>query len=837
MAGAALTHTVTELVHEDRLATLLAGWDKLDFSEPERAWMGTADTRAKLAQFLERAHRQSGGVSGVRVKYSRSKVGERFGGRLFAEGPSLQSLLRKLRHTLARDLYHDLDMVNAHPALLLQMDGVGDLPHLRSYTAARDERLRELQTLNAAADMAVSRDSAKQTVLAVINGGTSDAAALAVVPAWLDELTAEMRALHARVAEHPDNKRLRSWVERTHGRANVGGSMLNHKLCAAEDQCIQAALAFLRSRSLPCDNVVLVFDGLMLPCGLACVDAAFLEAMSAHVKTATSYAVEFTEKAMDEALDLSALEPVRRAPTPVVLNDREAADLIAATLGDRVRFVDGKRAFARTRRGVWSDCPREVAGVLKRIVTESGIKRLDAQGKPQEYASNDVHARAIVSLLASDPATDPDFPRLLRLSNMRKVFFEDGVYDFDIGEHGMFRAETAEDLPVFRIPRPYPAEGNAELEAEVRRRVLDDAFGDAAKVDNVAEHLARALANECEDKQMVIVEGERDSGKGNMASLVETAFGPYVATINSNVFLFCAGCGEDAAKKLSWMLACEHKRIVFTQEIKVDPSNPRHRVDGATLKMAVSGGDNIQARGNYMDEVNTNFDARVFFFCNQFPPVEPRDALDFIQVVRMPYKFVSQERFDAEHDRLSVLRVGDSGIKRWCRRPDVVDAFVRIVLQAYRRRSERGVPPCELVLRDSTQWRRDNAGGGGDDACEGTDELAQFAAVFEFTGARDDFVFSRQAAEALREAGAESDSKKIRARMENMGATYDHNLPVPGGGGARRRGWRGVRVRDEAGDALAREAVVAGEGSLNAVSAPASCDGSVCRLFQSMGVS
>jgi hypothetical protein len=42
-------------------------------------------------------------------------------GRYFAKGPfSLQSLPKEVRHTISKDYYYDVDIVNAHPVILHQ---------------------------------------------------------------------------------------------------------------------------------------------------------------------------------------------------------------------------------------------------------------------------------------------------------------------------------------------------------------------------------------------------------------------------------------------------------------------------------------------------------------------------------------------------------------------------------------------------------------------------------------------------------------------------------------------------------------------------------------------
>jgi hypothetical protein len=577
------TFASTELMRESDAATLLARWAELDVPTETRAQWEQHGTREALRRYLDRAHATGRatanhhGLSGVPVTYQRSKtaIQAQTGARQFAVGGlSMQGLPRQLRHTLAHNLYHEIDIVNAHPTILRQWCAREHIavPALEGYVDDRDAKLAELVRANASVGMSFGRDHAKQVALAILNGGSRDADELAAHPDWLTALRNEMRYVHGRMLERRELSKLKAIIARDSNAGNVGGSLANHVMCDVEDRIVDAAVSFLGSRNVSCANIVLVFDGFMIPRGLCDVDDAFLGALAAHVRSKTGYSVRFVEKAIDSGIDLTKLSRAQRPATRMAANDSEVAAMIEENLPDRVRFSGGGRTFARTRAGIWTDNAKDVAGVLKKIVTDSGIKRPDKNGLPQEYASNDVHARAIINLLVCDPPTDPSFPERLRAANLRRLFFADGVFDFDLGVRGEFRAETPDDMAIFRIPRPFPRdEGrNPDLEAEVRRRILESAFGPAEVVDNVLEHLARALTCEVDDKQIIVIPGERNSGKGNVSAAVENAFGPYVTTTNSNSFLHTTSfaAGGDEAKKLSWLLACAGRRIVFTQEIK-----------------------------------------------------------------------------------------------------------------------------------------------------------------------------------------------------------------------------------------------------------------------------
>ena len=69
-------------------------------------------------------------------KYANGKVT----GRLFVQGYGLQRIPRLFRALLAKDIYIDLDMINAHPTVLLFLCNKHniDCPHLTYYVASRD---------------------------------------------------------------------------------------------------------------------------------------------------------------------------------------------------------------------------------------------------------------------------------------------------------------------------------------------------------------------------------------------------------------------------------------------------------------------------------------------------------------------------------------------------------------------------------------------------------------------------------------------------------------------------------------------------------------------------
>lgn len=100
-------------------------------------------------------------------------------GRTYASVPSMQSCPSTLRSALVGRWYHDIDIANCHPTLMLQVaskwgDGAQGAPRLRSYVEHRKDMLCQIAKL-----FGVTLAAAKDGVLRVLNGGSGHA--------WLQE--------------------------------------------------------------------------------------------------------------------------------------------------------------------------------------------------------------------------------------------------------------------------------------------------------------------------------------------------------------------------------------------------------------------------------------------------------------------------------------------------------------------------------------------------------------------------------------------------------------------------------------------------------------------------
>jgi len=190
---------------------------------------------------------------GKRIKYGPSK--NRQNGRLFSKQASGQGLSRPIRHTIFRDNYIDIDVVNCHPILLSWFchKKKWQCEKLDIYIQNRDQILKDTMT-----SLQIEKDEAKNIFLKTLNGGELDKGI--IYPPFIDEFASEMKAIvNNVVCETPPDEMATILKTKSY---NLGGSILNRKLCCIENFVLKKIVEVLSLNGF--DNLVLCFDGLMV---------------------------------------------------------------------------------------------------------------------------------------------------------------------------------------------------------------------------------------------------------------------------------------------------------------------------------------------------------------------------------------------------------------------------------------------------------------------------------------------------------------------------------------------------------------------------------------------
>jgi len=229
-------------------------------------------------------------------------------GRFHATGSlSMQGMPRELRHTIAAGKYIDIDMKNAHPVILLFLCEGRNIrtPCLEQYIKNRDTLLAKVSD---------NRETAKTTILSMINGGMKAYNALASKPSWLKKFKKEIDMIHGKFAEDKEFKAHKKKRESAGIDFNHEASYMNVQLCDFENKILVVIWEALGKPK----NCVLCFDGMMVGAKLPP-----LQELEAKVEQALKIKIELTIKDMNQGFTLGEVEPYEppKAPTSFDFDD------------------------------------------------------------------------------------------------------------------------------------------------------------------------------------------------------------------------------------------------------------------------------------------------------------------------------------------------------------------------------------------------------------------------------------------------------------------------------------------------------------------------------------
>jgi phage/plasmid-associated DNA primase len=256
------------------------------------------DNTKQLRTIYKKYVKQSNSDGTIEVSYRQKGSKQRKGGligRYFATGSlSLQSITRPIRQAVCSDYYWDIDIVNAHPNILMQYCKFQKIPCpiLESYVKDRDSIIK---------NSTISKATFKTEFLAILNGrqfrkqfriqNVDD-----FFTQWNLEAT---KILERTVALNKD-------ILPSKKDYNENGSVTNKFICSIENKILFNTFNFLAEREY--EPEVLCFDGLMIRKKGEISDLErTLKDLSDYVHEKTDYRVEFIVKPMTDGLDLSKI--------------------------------------------------------------------------------------------------------------------------------------------------------------------------------------------------------------------------------------------------------------------------------------------------------------------------------------------------------------------------------------------------------------------------------------------------------------------------------------------------------------------------------------------------
>lgn len=229
-------------------------------------------------------------------------------GRLISKGPSLQGVSRKVRHTIAKERYIDIDVKNCHPVVLLKIcDDYGiDASSVKYYVDNREECLAEIVKI-----FGWSRDEAKQRMLAIMNGEAPSKILNGHIieerPEWLVNYIRDIPEIMGYISDkHPKLYELTKKKKEF----NVEFSTANKVLLIWENKILNVMIDVFEANEV--EVGALCFDGLLIYSDKELeydgVLKGILRDAEKAVKKTLNISIQLEVKPMDQSLDLTGFE-------------------------------------------------------------------------------------------------------------------------------------------------------------------------------------------------------------------------------------------------------------------------------------------------------------------------------------------------------------------------------------------------------------------------------------------------------------------------------------------------------------------------------------------------
>jgi hypothetical protein len=624
-------------------------------------------------------------------------------GRLFVKHNGIQRLQSKLRGVLCDGVYTDLDMVNAHPTILLYLCKLNHFQsyNLEMYIMNREQKINELMN-----ETNKSRTEIKNLILTSMNSDIEinkykiDNKYKTIKSSFFLGLDKEFKEIQKSfLKQYPEYEKVLKQLGKTE---NIQGKVLNKVLCDYENKILQEGINKLYENEYinNTDDMILMFDGLMLENKNIKVDNKLL----IDKLNDNEYNIKWDIKEHDISIKTN-LEDINVDDNDDILSGKfdkliDIAELMNKTVlkdkliycGDILYYIEDNVLITKSK-----------------IIKQAVLKKLKEQDfyipcftGHMELIVDYNKMEDVFKWILLDVEKNNNFIDNIWDNTLQKLCFENGYYDF---KKSKFINEYEDLTTPIKISKKVIMKSNPNVRKELFKRVLYPIFtvkkeGDERfhLMEYMLYRLARIMAGHIEDKIWMTFEGLRDSGKGVLCDLFKNSFGKYIYSINASNFLMKRG--DEDAKTLSWMLDLQFTRLAITQEIQLEEKTV---IDGNKIKKMNSGGDRLNARKNYQDEIEFRIQSSLVMCINDLPEIKPSDAKQKCIPFKMKSKFVKDVEKDAQYNNYSYYLLDGNIKNNFINKDEVINEFTLLIFEYYNRKDTSYPEELFKSIKDSDE--------------------------------------------------------------------------------------------------------------------------------------
>ncbi len=585
-----------------------------------------------------------------------------------------QNMLREYRSILCCEDFYDIDIRNCQPTILEQYCKQNDIscPKLSHYNSNRDAILKLMSGH-------LEKEDVKLQFITMMYGGKFDYEINEIykIKSFYDEV----QIIIDKVAKlNP------SWVEyaKSCKEKNINGSVCSYVCQEIEDKIVMYAKDFLTKSKY--EISALCFDGLMVR-KTHPITPTILTQLNNYCYSKTQYKVEFLIKPFEQVVQIDPTELNYNPECHPIDNDKEASDILINLLNKKFIKSNG-RIFHKK----YDDAniyieksDKESKDILIKFIMNHNFQINQSNGMRKDYSRTIKGANNLYQTVIANLEDDEEFLKKVWKSNLYKLCFIDGYYDY---KSASFKKYDEETYTTTYVKRLFPRDINESKIKELYEKILYPIFNDTPQLEFILNWFSRGLAGHYEEKTWAVGIGLRNSGKSVITKLFQNTFNNYVDDFTANE-LCCTRVGTgDIAKKLGWVIPFEFCRLNFSNELTtVDDSGKSLKLDGNLIKSISSGGDTKKARLNYKDQVSFKIQGRMLLFMNQMVEVEPRDSMETLELFEFPNYFKKELLEDDIEDNLKggtfKIFKGDNLINETIEDDEICNALIHVMLNNY----------------------------------------------------------------------------------------------------------------------------------------------------------
>ena len=616
-------------------------------------------------------------------------------GRYQARGKlSGQGILREVRHTIYADYYYDLDMVNAHPVILLWLCNHLniDSKYLEEYVINREKHIADLINLNPN----VVKDDVKAIFLSINNGGLASYNNLGVKTEFITSYKNELNSIIGKIVSHftAFNDIVKEMKKSRKQDFNINGATISHVLQYIENQLLMIIFQYIEERiGDKVYNSILCYDGIMILKNH--YKSNWQEELENILLLEYGIAIKLKIKEMDP-LDLGKYgfnedEPyklnyeVSIAETDVssyrsILDNENISkelELINSPIYE-LDVVYYLRSFGEDYINI-DDNLHHFNGVYWEGINSEYIYNLMevVHAKLKEVVENDTSSLSKMGDVVTIEKLKKDL--LKKISVLKKqsysksvyeyikskynkmenpfdnkielIGFTNGVYDLDLD---CFRPSTKYDYVSMVVPYEYAPSSNNDIDY-VRNYV--------AKIMPIEDEqelllllLSTCLSGYVLDR-FIVCTGLGSNGKDTLLNyMLKAALGPYFYRGNNTVLT------QKQKSDLNVGIAnmdCR-RAIVFSE------TSSSSMIDCSLIK-ELTGGNEINARGLYSSKTSVRLHSTMWMLCNDRPHLDKVDEAIARRLITFKFRstFKSKEFLDDNKlsDGENYVYIGDETVK------------------------------------------------------------------------------------------------------------------------------------------------------------------------------